>query len=61
MNMSNPVLTPFVSSKQMLALFGTAMAISFGLKSPLDYSVFSASAAALLLATCQSRREGGHL
>jgi hypothetical protein len=37
------------------------MAISFGLKSPLDYSVFSASAAALLLATCQSRREGGNL
>jgi hypothetical protein len=26
------------------------MAISFGLKSPLDYSVFSASGAALLLA-----------
>lgn len=34
----------------LLALFGTAMAISFGPKSPLDYSVFSASAAALLLA-----------
>lgn len=33
----------------LLAIFGTAMAISFGLKSPLDYSVFSASAAALLL------------
>jgi uncharacterized membrane protein YphA (DoxX/SURF4 family) len=33
----------------LLAVFGTAMAISFGLKSPLDYSVFSASAAALLL------------
>ncbi len=33
----------------LLALFGTAMAISSGLKSPLDYSVFSASAAALLL------------
>jgi hypothetical protein len=26
------------------------MAISFGIKSPMDYSVFSASAAALLLA-----------
>jgi hypothetical protein len=37
----------------LLALFGTAMAISFGIKSPLDYSVFSASAAALLLADCQ--------
>ena len=33
----------------LLAVFGTAMAISFGLKNPLDYSVFSASAAALLL------------
>jgi len=34
----------------LLALFGTAMAISFGIRSPLDYSVFSASAAAFLLA-----------
>jgi putative oxidoreductase len=34
----------------LLALFGAAMAISFGIKSPLDYSVFSASAAAFLLA-----------
>jgi putative oxidoreductase len=34
----------------LLALFGVAMAISFGIKSPLDYSVFSASAAAFLLA-----------
>lgn len=33
----------------LLALFGSAMALSFGLKSPLDYSVFSASACALLL------------
>lgn len=36
----------------LLAMFGTAMAISFGIKSPLDYSVFSASAAAALLAVC---------
>jgi hypothetical protein len=34
----------------LLALFATAMAISTGIKPPLDYSVFSASAAALLLA-----------
>ena len=34
----------------LLALFGTAMAISFCIRSPLDYSVFSASAAAFLLA-----------
>ena len=33
----------------VLALFGTAMALSLGVKSPLDYSVFSASAGALLL------------
>ncbi len=40
----------FLASAVLLALFGTAMAISFGLKSPLDYSVFSASGAAALLA-----------
>ena len=34
----------------LLATFGVAMAISFGIKSPLDASVFSASAAAWLLA-----------
>ena len=34
----------------LLAMFATAMAISTGIKPPLDYSVFSASAAALLLA-----------
>jgi putative oxidoreductase len=39
-----------LGSAVLLAVFGTAMAISFGIKSPLDYSVFSASAAALLLA-----------
>lgn len=37
------------ASAALLALFGTAMAISLGPKSPLDYSVFSASAGALLL------------
>jgi hypothetical protein len=37
-------------------MFGTAMAISFGIKSPLDYSVFSASAGALLLALFQTRK-----
>jgi putative oxidoreductase len=39
-----------LASALLLILFGTAMAISFGPKSPLDYSVFSASAAAILLA-----------
>lgn len=38
-----------LGSAVLLAIFGTAMAISLGLKSPLDYSVFSASAGALLL------------
>jgi putative oxidoreductase len=42
----------------LLALFGMAMAISFGVKSPMDYSVFSASAGALLLALCQNRKSG---
>jgi len=42
----------------LLFLFGTSMAISFGLKSPLDYSVFSASAGALLLALCRSPNSG---
>jgi uncharacterized membrane protein YphA (DoxX/SURF4 family) len=44
-----------VASAALLAVFGTAMAISLGPKSPLDYSVFSASAGALLLALHQWR------
>lgn len=36
-------------------LCGISMALSFGIKSPLDYSVFSASACALLLARCEER------
>lgn len=47
-----------LASALLLVLFGTAMAISFGIKSPLDYSVFSASAAALMLALFESRRSG---
>jgi putative oxidoreductase len=42
-----------VASALLLILFGIAMAISFGLKSPLDYSVFSAAAASFLLAIHQ--------
>jgi uncharacterized membrane protein YphA (DoxX/SURF4 family) len=38
-----------LASAVLLALFATAMAISTGIKPPLDYSVFSASAGALLL------------
>jgi len=36
-----------LGSALLLALFGIAMAISFGIKSPMDYSVFSASAVAV--------------
>ena len=39
-----------IASAGLLALFGTSMAISQGLKSPMDYSVYSATSAAVLLA-----------
>jgi putative oxidoreductase len=45
-----------LASAILLATFGTSMAISFGLKSPLDYSVFSASGAAVLLALHDSKQ-----
>ncbi len=45
-----------LGSAILLFLFGTAMAISFGIKPPLDYSVFSASAGALLLSLFQARK-----
>jgi putative oxidoreductase len=38
-----------LASAILLAMFGTAMAISLGLEKPMDYSVFSASGAAVLL------------
>lgn len=38
------------ASAALLLTFGLAMTVSFGIKEPLDYSVFSASAAAVLLA-----------
>ncbi|MBS1767000.1 MAG: DoxX family membrane protein [Acidobacteria bacterium] len=44
-----PRLAGFASAG-LLFVFATAMALSQGIKSPLDYSVYSASAAALLLA-----------
>jgi len=47
-----------LASAVLLAVFGTAMAISSGIKSPMDYSVFSASAAAVLLTLHGFRREG---
>ena len=45
-----------LGSAVLLALFGIAMAISFGIKSPMDYSVFSASAGAVLLAFYGDRK-----
>jgi uncharacterized membrane protein YphA (DoxX/SURF4 family) len=45
-----------LASAILLAMFGTAMAISLALKSPMDYSVFSASAAAVLLALNANRQ-----
>jgi putative oxidoreductase len=39
-----------LTSAALLALFAVAMTMSLGVKPPLDYSVFSASAGALLLA-----------
>lgn len=45
-----------LGSSILLLLFGTAMAISFGIKSPLDYSVFSASAGALVVALYETRK-----
>jgi uncharacterized membrane protein YphA (DoxX/SURF4 family) len=49
-----------LGSALLLFLFGTAMTISFGIKSPLDYSVFSASGAALLLAMSPKREPNQH-
>lgn len=46
-----------LGSAILLAMFGTAMAISFGPKSSLDYSVFSASGASVLLALDAFRRK----
>jgi putative oxidoreductase len=46
-----------LGAASLLFLFATAMAISFGIKSPLDYSVFSASAGALLLSFLQAERD----
>jgi uncharacterized membrane protein YphA (DoxX/SURF4 family) len=50
-----------LSSAILLAMFGTAMAISFGIKSPMDYSVFSASGAAALLFLYDSGKTPNHV
>jgi hypothetical protein len=45
-----------VGSGILLTMFGVAMAFSFGIKSPLNFSVFSAAAAAFWLGTAGSSR-----
>ena len=47
-------------SAALLAWFAIAMAATAGVKSPLDYSVFSASAGAWLLALAESREDAQH-
>jgi uncharacterized membrane protein YphA (DoxX/SURF4 family) len=44
-----------LAAAALLAVFAISMALSAGIKSPLDYSVFSASAAALLVARMSPR------
>jgi len=50
-----------LGSALLLVLFGIAMAVSFGIKSPLDYSVFSASAAAVLLSLGPGQKSAAKL
>jgi putative oxidoreductase len=45
-----------LGSAVLLGWFATAMVVYTGVKPPLDYSVFSASAGALLLALAENRR-----
>jgi putative oxidoreductase len=45
-----------LASAALLAMFGTAMAISFGLKSPMGYSVFSAKAESSFIWSSPTRR-----
>ena len=47
-----------LASAVLLAMFGISMAVSFSVKSPLDYSVFAASSAAMMLAIWQNREAG---
>jgi uncharacterized membrane protein YphA (DoxX/SURF4 family) len=50
-----------LASAILLAMFGIAMAVSLGLQSPMDYSVFSASAAAVLLSLHAFRQTANKL
>ncbi len=44
-----------LSGGVLLLLFAITMTLAFGIKTPLDYSVFSASAGAFLLAIISSK------
>jgi len=46
-----------LASGVLLLIFALSMALAFGIKAPLDYSVFSASAGAFLLAVIPRERE----
>ena len=48
-----------LGSAALLLMFALAMSISFGIKAPLGYSVFAASAAAFLLFASQGERAKG--
>ncbi len=50
MHAATPTVPRSMPVPLLLVLFGLAMTLSQGIKSPLDYSVFSAAACALLLA-----------
>jgi putative oxidoreductase len=45
-----------LASAALLVPFGTAMAISFGIKAPLDYSLFYGSACAVLVALYKEKK-----
>lgn len=45
-----------IGSATLLLMFASAMTVSFGVKSAIDYAVFSASACALLFAASETRR-----
>jgi hypothetical protein len=53
------VAWPFRKNRcSFLAWTATIAEVVLGIKPPLDYSVFSASSVAVLLALCQTRKSG---
>jgi hypothetical protein len=58
-------LRPGAAAYLLLTIFGISMALTLGMKAPLDYSVFTAAAAAFSLAVMAADhkreiREGGN-